>query len=105
MYNNDNQANTRIPLPKKNKNEMYAVVDQVLGGSRMNVVCGDGKSRLARIPGGKKRSIKRIKSGDLVVVRPWSIQDEKADVVLRYRPYQARILSKRKLLPSEIDVF
>jgi len=105
MNQDADQTTTRIPTPKKHKHEMYAVVDQVLGGSRMNVVCGDGKSRLARIPGGKKRSIKRIRSGDLVIIRPWDIQDEKADVVLRYRPYQARILSKRHLLPSEIDVF
>ena len=30
---------------------------------------------------------------------------EKADVVYRYRQTQARILSRRKLLPEEIDVF
>ncbi|MEF8847788.1 MAG: translation initiation factor eIF-1A [Candidatus Thermoplasmatota archaeon] len=105
MMNDDNSETIRMPLPKKRKKEMFGVVERVLGGSRMRVSCEDGKSRLARIPGSKKRSIKRIRSGDLVILKPWDIQDEKADILLRYRRNQAKILSRKNMIPSIIDVF
>ena len=108
MNNNNNKDETgeyiRLQLPNKNKNEMFAIADRLLGGSRINVICADGKSRLARIPGRMKRK-QRVRAGDLVIIKPWDIQNEKADIVYRYRRTQAIILSRRKLLPEEIDVF
>lgn len=100
-----NEETIRMPLPEKHENEMFAIVDRRLGGSRMNVSCADGKSRLARIPGGKKRHLKKIRNGDLLIISPWEIQDEKADVIHRYRKNQARFLSRRNVLPEGIDVF
>ena len=94
----------RLPLPKKNKGEMFAISDRLTGASRMIVVCGDGKSRMARIPGKMKRKA-RVRAGDLLIIQPWEIQDEKADVRYRYTRTQSRILSKRRLIPEEIDVF
>lgn len=94
----------RLPLPKKSKNEMFAIADRLMGGSRINVVCADGKSRLARIPGRMKRK-QRVRAGDLVIIKPWDIQDDKADIIFRYRRTQAIVLSRRNLLPEEIDVF
>ncbi len=94
----------RIPLPKKQYGEMFALTERLTGGSRMNVVCEDGKIRLARIPGKMKRWA-RVRSGDLLIIKPWDIQNEKADVVYRYTQTQARILSRRKLIPNHIDEF
>ncbi|HEC81630.1 MAG TPA: translation initiation factor eIF-1A [Thermoplasmatales archaeon] len=94
----------RTPLPKKDQGELFAIADQIMGGSRIRVICEDGKSRMARIPGRMKRRY-RIRTGDLVIVKPWPIQDEKADIVFRYTHIQAANLSKRKLLPETIDVF
>jgi translation initiation factor 1A len=94
----------RLPLPKKGKNEMFAIADRLMGGSRITVICADGKSRLARIPGRMKRK-QRVRAGDLVIIKPWDIQNDKADIVFRYRRTQAVVLSKRRLLPEEIDVF
>lgn len=94
----------RTPLPNRNNGEFFAIVDQIMGGSRVRVICEDGKSRMARIPGRMKRRY-RIRTGDLVIVKPWPIQDEKADIVFRYTHIQATNLSKRKLLPEMIDVF
>lgn len=102
--NSNNQDAIRMPLPEGEK-ELFAIVERKLGGSRMNVSCEDGKSRLARIPGGKKRSIKKLKTGDLVVVSPWDVQDEKADIIYKYRRNQARFLSRKNILPDVIDVF
>lgn len=94
----------RLRLPDKKKNEMFAIADRLMGGSRLNVICADGKSRMARIPGRMKRR-QRVRAGDLVIIKPWDIQDEKADVIFRYRRTQSVVLSRRKLLPEEIDVF
>lgn len=105
MQNEQNDQQIRLPLPKKDKNELFAVVEKRLGGSRMNITCGDGKSRLARIPGGKRRKLKRIRTGDLLIVKPWDIQDEKADVLFSYRKNQAKFLSRINKIPDAIDVF
>ncbi len=104
-YNDNKTEEIQVPLPKSKKNELFAVVDTVLGGSRMSVACEDGKSRLARIPGGKRRRIGRIRGGDLLIICPWDVQDEKADVVYRYRTNQARFLSRRRALPEQMNVF
>jgi translation initiation factor 1A len=101
---NPDEDYIRLKLPKRDKNEMFAIADRLMGGSRINVVCADGKSRLARIPGRMKRR-QRVRAGDLVIIKPWDIQDEKADIIFRYRRTQAIVLSRRKLLPEEIDVF
>lgn len=94
----------RLKLPKKHKKEMFAIAERLMGGSRINAICEDGKSRMARIPGKMKRKA-RVRAGDLLILRPWDIQDEKADVIHRYTRTQAITLSRRKLLPEEIDVF
>ena len=94
----------RLRLPKKPNNEMFAIADRLMGGSRINVVCSDGKSRMARIPGRMKRR-QRVRAGDLVIIKPWDIQNDKADIIYRYKRTQAIILSRRNLLPEEIDVF
>jgi translation initiation factor 1A len=95
------QENLRVPIPMKDENEMLAIVNQVLGGSRMNVQSEDGKSRLARIPGRMRRRMGRIRMGDLII-SPWDIQDEKADILYTYRKNQIRFLSRRNMLPTEI---
>ncbi len=97
--------NILLPLPESEENEMFAIVDKILGGSRVNVNCDDGKSRLARIPGRKKRRIGRIKIGDLLIISPWGIQDEKADILHKYKRNRARFLSRINALPDEVDVF
>lgn len=94
----------RLPLPNRKNHEMFAIADQLLGGSRIHVICEDKKSRMARIPGKMKRRA-RVRAGDLLIIRPWDIQDEKADIVFRYSRTQASSLSRRKMLPEEINVF
>ena len=84
---------------------MFAVVDQILGGSRMNVICEDGKSRLARIPGRKRRKLNRIWNGDLLIISPLEIQDKKADIIYKYRNNQTSLLKKKNLLSEEIIIF
>ncbi|MEM3085519.1 MAG: translation initiation factor eIF-1A [Halobacteria archaeon] len=81
---------TRVPRP----GEMLGVVEALLGGNHLRVRCVDGKSRLGRIPGRMKRRL-WVKTGDLVLVTPWSFQDSKADVLYRYTRPQVEWLQKR----------
>ena len=94
----------RVPLPNRKVNEMFAIADQILGGRRVRAVCEDGDSRLARIPG-KMRRRQWVREGDLIVVQPWDFQDEKANVVMRYTKTQSLYLSRKGVLPAEVDVF
>ncbi len=107
MQNNSEDEDaevTRVRMPKTKEGEMFGIADQLLGGSRIKVMCADGKSRLCRIPGKIKKRM-WIREGDLLIVKPWSFQDEKADVLFRYTQTQALYLSRNKCLPSTIDIF
>lgn len=94
----------RVRLPKGKKGELFAVADQLLGASRIKVMCEDGKSRMGRIPGKLKKRM-WIREGDLVIVRPWDFQEDKADIVYRYTKTQSSYLKRRRMIPSSIDVF
>ncbi len=89
----------RVRLPNKKKGEMFGIADQLLGGARIKVMCADGNYRMGRIPG-KYRKRMWVRSGDLVIVQPWSFQDEKAEIIWRYTSTQARYLRRKKLLPA-----
>ncbi len=96
------EAVNRYRMPDNRNREMFAIADQLMGASKLKVMCEDGKSRMARIPGKMKRRM-WIKPGDLVIVKPWDFQDEKADVKYRYVRTQAVNLSRRGKLPELLD--
>ena len=97
------EAVNRYRMPDHRNREMFAIADQLMGASKLRVMCEDGKSRMARIPGKMKRRM-WIKPGDLVIVKPWDFQDDKADVKYRYVRTQATNLSRRKKIPELLDV-
>lgn len=94
----------RVRLPHRKHYELFGIAEQLLGASRIKVVCADGKSRMGRVPG-KLRKRMWIREGDLVIVRPWEFQDEKADITYRYTKTQASYLSRKGVLPPTLDVF
>lgn len=94
----------RVRLPRKNSGEMFAIADQLLGASRIKVMCADGKARLGRIPG-KLRKRMWIREGDLLIVKPWDFQAEKANILYRYTKTQATYLSRKGKIPKLVDIF
>ena len=94
----------RVRLPNARRKEMFAIADQLLGASKIRVMCADGKSRLGRIPG-KLRKRMWIREGDLLIVQPWEFQEEKANILFRYTRTQATYLSRRGKIPELINVF
>lgn len=73
----------RVRLPQKD--EILGIVQQRLGGSRMKVLCLDGKNRICRIPGRLRRAL-WVRENDVVIIQPWELGgDEKGDVIYKYR--------------------
>jgi translation initiation factor 1A len=94
----------RVRMPRNKDREILGIADQLLGASRVRVMCQDGKSRLGRIPGKLKKRM-WIREGDLLIIKVWEFQDEKADIRHRYTKTEASYLSRRGLIPKSINVF
>ena len=78
--------------------QVFGVVDQRLGGTRMRVRCLDGKQRLCRIPGRLKRRL-WVREGDTVLVEPWELGgDKKGDILYKYTRAQYQFLKNRGYL-------
>ncbi len=93
---------TRAPLPKGR--EIIGIIEQRLGGNKMMVSCLDGKSRNCRVPGRLKREL-WLRPGDVVIVEPWELDPDKADVLLKYRPNQVNWLKNNGYLETETVEF
>ncbi len=87
----------RVRIPRPKDREVLATVESMLGALHLKVRCLDGTVRIARIPGRMKKRI-WIRENDVVIVVPWSFQDEKADVIWRYTAPQADWLRRRGYL-------
>ena len=87
----------RVRIPERKKREVLAIVERMLGGRRVTVQCLDGIERMARIPGRLKRK-QWINVGDVVIVVPWDFQDEKADLIHKYKRPQVEWLRKKGYL-------
>ncbi len=94
----------RLPLPRRNRGEVFGIASQLLGAARIRVMCEDNISRMGRITGKMKKKM-WIREGDLLIVRPWGFQEGKADILFRYSRTQAQYLSRRNLLPESMNLF
>ncbi len=92
----------RAPLPKGR--EVIGIIEQRYGGNKMKVNCLDGKDRVGRVPGRLKRYL-WLRPGDVVVIEPWELDDEKGDILLKYKPNQISWLRKNGHLEVEEDEF
>lgn len=95
----------RVRLPRGE--EVLGILDRRLGGSRCEVRCLDGKTRICRIPGRLKRRL-WVREGDIVLVEPWEYGgDSKGDILYKYRNIQVEWLRKNGYLDKleELDEF
>ncbi|MBT4936227.1 translation initiation factor eIF-1A [Candidatus Woesearchaeota archaeon] len=92
----------RIPRGK----EVLGIVKQRLGGSRMRVLCLDGRERICRIPGRLRRAL-WVRENDVVIIEPWELGgDAKADIIHKYRSKaEVGFLRRKGYLKSIEDEF
>lgn len=87
-----------LRLPRRHEGELFAVVVELKGGSRMLVQCEDGRERMCRIPGRIRKRL-WIKDGDYIIIRPWPVEgEEKCDLEYRYTRVQAEVLKRKGIL-------
>ncbi|HLD87030.1 MAG TPA: translation initiation factor eIF-1A [Candidatus Nanoarchaeia archaeon] len=92
---------TRIKLPRGQ--EVFGILEQRLGGSRMRVRCLDAKTRICRIPGRLKRKL-WVRDNDIVIVEPWEFGgEEKGDLIYKYTPTQVGYLRRKGFLKKLED--
>lgn len=94
---NGQEEIVRVKLPRGK--QVIGVIEQRLGGSRMRVKCLDGKNRLCRIPGRLKRRL-WIREEDVVLVEPWDYDDEKGDIIFKYKQNQIEWLKQKGYLKN-----
>jgi translation initiation factor 1A len=94
----------RLPLPRRDRGEVFGIANQLLGAARIRVMCEDNVSRMGRITGKMKKKM-WIREGDLLILRPWGFQEGKADILFRYSRTQAQYLARRNLLPPSVNLF
>ncbi len=93
----------RVRLPQQG--EVLGVVQQRLGGSRMRILCLDGKERICRIPGRLRRAL-WVRENDIVIVEPWKLGgDAKGDLVYKYRSKAEVNFLKRKGYLDNLEDF
>jgi len=93
---------TRVKLPRGK--EILGIIDQRLGGNKILVNCLDGKSRNCRVPGRLKRKL-WLRPEDVVIIEPWELDNDKGDVLFKYRPNQVAWLRKNGHLETESGEF
>ena len=85
--------------------QLYAVVREMSGGSRMQALCEDGYTRMVRI-GGKFKKRMWCRPDDLIIIEPWVVQsNEKADLVYRYLPAERNWLLRNDKVPKELNIW
>ncbi|MGI0130768.1 MAG: translation initiation factor eIF-1A [Thermoplasmata archaeon] len=94
----------RLPLPRRNRGEVFGIASQLLGAARIRVMCEDSISRMGRITGKMKKKM-WIREGDLLILRPWGFQEGKADILFRYSRTQSQYLARKNLLPASVNLF
>ena len=93
----------KTKLPKRE--EQFAVVIEMSGGSRLKAMCADGNTRMVRI-GGKFKRRMWVRVNDLILIKPWTVQsDSKADLVHRYLPTERKWIINRNIIPEELNIW
>ncbi|KAL7227734.1 hypothetical protein ACSBR1_022583 [Camellia fascicularis] len=83
----------------KEDGQEYAQVQRMLGNGRCEAMCIDGTKRLCHTRGKMHKKV-WITAGDIILVGLRDYQDDKADVILKYMPDEARLLKAYGELPE-----
>jgi len=85
----------RVRMPRGS--EVLGEIVELLGASRFKISCKDGVDRVCRIPGKFRKRIK-VRPGDWVIIKPWTIEPEKGDIEWIYTRTQANWLRRKGII-------
>merc|ERR1719401_2011555 len=98
----DNEE-TKRELVMKEDGQEYAQVLKMLGNGRLDAFFFDGKQRQCHIRGKMRKKV-WVNKDDIILLGLRDFQDDKADVIYKYKPDEIRELKKLKQLPDK-DAF
>ncbi len=91
----------RLILPEQD--QFLGRVIQLLGYDRFRVKCSDDIERICRVRGKMKRRT-WIRDRDYVLVAPWDFQNNRGDILWRYRGNQIYLLKEKGLINKSLMV-
>tara|TARA_Y100000389_G_scaffold148109_2_gene147155 strand:+ start:2633 stop:3061 length:429 start_codon:yes stop_codon:yes gene_type:complete len=86
---NDNDEKRQLEY--KEDGQEYALIMKVLGNSRFECMCGDGRTRISHVRGKLQKKV-WINLYDTVLVSLRDFQDDKADIIHKYTREEVRTL-------------
>lgn len=99
---NENE-NEKRELVFKEDGQEYAQVTKMLGNGRLEAQCFDSVKRLCHIRGKLRKKV-WINQSDIILIGLRDYQDNKADVILKYTPDEARNLKAYGELPESAKI-
>jgi len=99
---NENESEKRELVFREDGQE-YAQVVKMLGNGRLEALCFDGVRRLCHIRGKLRKKV-WINQSDIILIGLRDFQDNKADVILKYTPDEARNLKLYGELPENAKI-
>jgi translation initiation factor 1A len=90
-----------LVLPSDEEGTVVCVVQRVIGAGFLEVVCADGQTYKAWIPGKMRRRV-WMHEGDVILFLPWGTRDMKGEVVHKYTRDEVRKLIELGVLPEEL---
>tara|TARA_B100000686_G_scaffold320945_1_gene373154 strand:- start:2646 stop:3098 length:453 start_codon:yes stop_codon:yes gene_type:complete len=90
-------------LRYKEEGQEYAQIKNLKGNCRFDVLCFDGKERMATLCGAMRKR-KYVNQNDIVLVSLRDFQDSKCDIIDVYDDNQVQSLKDSKLIPESIQL-
>tara|TARA_B100000035_G_C20859993_1_gene491406 strand:+ start:167 stop:679 length:513 start_codon:yes stop_codon:yes gene_type:complete len=97
------QENKNTRFKDENESQEYAQITKALGNCRFEVMCFDGKSRMATMCG-KMRKRVFVNQDELVLVSLRDWQDSKCDIIDKYNANDVQKLKQLKCIPDFIKL-
>ena len=95
------QENRNTRFKDEDESQEYAQITSALGNCRFDVLCFDGKSRLAIMCGKMKKRV-FVNQGELVLVSLRELQDSKCDIIHKYNDSDIQKFRQKKMIPDFI---
>ena len=100
---NQVQENKNTRLKDVTQFQEYAQITKCLGNCRFEVLCFDGKKRMA-IMCGKMRKRVFVNAHEIVLVSLREWQDSKCDIIDKYSASDVQKLKQKNLIPKSIKL-